>query len=101
MAHAGPATFARIPELLAELRARQLLQEKRPGVFYLKSRAFLHFHDGPEGIVADVRLADDFERIDVTAEAGQLELLDRIDERLASVETRSRTKRTSKRRKAP
>lgn len=56
MRHAGPATLARISPLLGELRSRPVLRERRPGVFYLKSRSFLHFHDDPGGIFADVRL---------------------------------------------
>jgi len=38
------------------------LLERRPGVFYRKSRAFLHFHEDESGLYADVRLADAFER---------------------------------------
>ncbi len=83
MKHAGPSTFARIPHLLGELRARPVLGEMRPGVFYLKSRAFLHFHDDPSGIFADVRLAEDFVRLPVTSRAQQSDLLERIDDCLS------------------
>jgi hypothetical protein len=53
--------------------------EKKRGVFYLKSRSFLHFHEDPKGLFADIREADggdDFERIDVTDAAGQQALFD-------------------------
>lgn len=93
MKHAGPATFARIPLLLEALRARPVLRERRPGVFYLGARAFLHFHDDPSGIFADVRLADEFVRLPVTRREEQLELLDRIDECLAVAESRTAGKR--------
>ena len=66
MRHAGPDTLARIEPLLEELRAREVLRERRPGLFELKSRAFLHFHDDPSGIFADVRLGTDFVRMPVT-----------------------------------
>jgi hypothetical protein len=49
MKHAGPETFVLLASLLEKLRERPLLKEKSPGVFYLKSRAFLHFHDDPAG----------------------------------------------------
>ena len=88
MKHAGPDTLDRISALLAELRERQALREVRPGVFALKSRAFLHFHDDPSGIFADIRLAETFVRLPVTSRTQQLELLDRIDESLSSIESR-------------
>jgi hypothetical protein len=66
-----------------------VLRERRPGVFYLKSRAFLHFHDDPSGIFADVRLADEFVRLPVTSRSEQLDLLERIDDCLSAIESRS------------
>jgi len=89
MKHAGPPTLARISPLLDELRARPALREKRPGVFYLGSRAFLHFHDDPSGIFADVRLADEFLRLPVTSRSDQADLLEQVDGCLAAVEARS------------
>jgi hypothetical protein len=88
MRHAGPDTLARIAPLLAELRRRTVLRERRPGIFELKSRAFLHFHDDPAGVFADVRLAEDFVRLPVTSRSQQADLLDRIDDCLSSVESR-------------
>lgn len=88
MRHAGPDVLARIAPLLGELRARPALREARPGVFELKSRAFLHFHDDPRGIFADVRLADAFVRLPVVTEAQQADLLDRIDACLSTIESR-------------
>ena len=89
MKHAGPATLARISSLLEELRSRPVLRETRPGVFALKSRAFLHFHDDPSGIFADVRLAQDFVRLPVTSASEQADLLARIDDCLSAVESRA------------
>jgi hypothetical protein len=89
MKHAGPATLARISPLLEELRSRPVLREMRPGVFYLKSRAFIHFHDDPNGIFADVRLADDFVRLAVTSSSQQSDLLDQIDDCLSTIESRA------------
>ncbi len=98
MKHAGPGTLARISPLLKELRARPALREKRPGVFYLKSRAFLHFHDDPVGIFADVRLADEFVRLPVTSGSQQTDLLERIDDCLSTIESRSLDRRRQRQR---
>jgi hypothetical protein len=89
MKHAGPATLAKIPGLLAALRANPALRESRPGVFDLRSRAFLHFHDDPAGVFADVRFDTAFVRMRVTSESEQADLLDRIDACLESVGSRA------------
>ena len=69
MKHAGPAALDALEPLLARLRALPGLTEKGRGVFYRRSRAFLHFHEDPTGLHADVRLAgDDFERFRVETE---------------------------------
>ncbi len=77
MKHASASALDALEPLLAELRALPGLVERSRGVFYRRSRAFLHFHEDPRGLFADVRDADDrdFERIDVTGDAGRLRLL--------------------------
>jgi len=67
MKHAGAAALDQIDPLIARIRALPGLKEKSRGVFYIKSRAFLHFHEDPKGLFADVRTADgkDFERFKV------------------------------------
>ena len=86
MKHAGPGVLARISPLLEQLRARPVLRETRPGVFELKSRAFLHFHDDPSGIYADVRLAEGFVRLPVTSSSQQSDLLERIADCVSAIE---------------
>jgi hypothetical protein len=97
MKHAGPATLARIAPLLGELHARSVLRETRPGVFALGSRAFLHFHDDPGGVFADVRLAESFVRMPVTTASEQSDLLERIDECLSAVEGRATDRKRGRR----
>lgn len=78
MRHArDPALEVQEP-LLAQLRALPGLTERSRGTFYRKSRAFLHFHEDPKGLFADLRDAAgaDFERTDVTAPDGRSRLLD-------------------------
>ena len=71
MKHAGPDALDQLEPLLARVRALPGLVEKKRGTFYRKSRAFLHFHEDPKGMFADIRVAgDDFERIDVSDPGG-------------------------------
>jgi hypothetical protein len=91
--HAVPDTLSRIAPLLAQIRARSALREGRPGVFELNSRAFLHFHDDPSGVFADVRLAEGFVRMRVTTSSEQADLPDRIDDCLSTVESRDTERR--------
>jgi hypothetical protein len=57
MKHAGPAALQAIEPLLARLRALPGLVERTPGCFYRSSKAFLHFHEDPSGLHADVKLS--------------------------------------------
>jgi len=89
--HAGPDAIAQLAPLLVRLREREPLQEKRPGVFYLRSRAFLHFHEDAAGLYADVRLDGvDFDRLRVSTRREQAALLRRIANRLAALPTARR-----------
>ena len=86
MKHATPAVLDTIEPLLAEIRALGGLTETSRGIFYLKRRAFLHFHEDPKGLFADVRDAEgrNFERIDITQELGRRALLAAARERLTA-----------------
>ena len=78
MKHATAETLTQIPELLAEIRAVPGLVEKGPGVFYRKGRAFLHFHEDPAGLFADVRPGEEWLRIEVSGVDGQKALIEKI-----------------------
>jgi hypothetical protein len=73
MRHARDQDLDRVDNLLVGLRTLPGLVEKKRGVFYRKSRAFLHFHEDPKGMFADI--SDPDERIDVTEPAGQAALM--------------------------
>jgi hypothetical protein len=76
MKHAGPETFELLGALLREIRAVPGLVERRPGVFYRKSSAFLHFHDDADGPFADLRtVGKDFVRYRVKTATEQKRLL--------------------------
>ena len=78
MKHAGPEALDQLEALLAKLRELPELREKSRGAFYRGSRAFLHFHEDPAGLFADVRFEDDFERLGVTTTKEQDALLRRV-----------------------
>jgi hypothetical protein len=76
MRHITPDRLSDIDALLAELRRVDGLQERSPGVFYVRSRAFLHFHEDGDDVYADVRLdGDEFDRRRVTTRREQKALL--------------------------
>ena len=78
MKHAGSEALDVLEPFLEKLRSLEALHEKKRGVFYRKSRAFLHFHEDPAGRFAHVRLETGWERIDVTRRAQQADVLRRI-----------------------
>ena len=76
MKHAGPAALDQLETILARLRDTPGLIEKKRGVFYVKSRAFLHFHEDPSGLYADIRnAAGDFDRVKLEGQDGEDELV--------------------------
>jgi hypothetical protein len=82
MRHARDCDLDRLEGVLAQIRALPGLVEKKRGVFYRKSRAFLHFHEDPKGMFADI--SDPDERIDVSAPAGQAALVEAARRRLGA-----------------
>jgi hypothetical protein len=79
MKHAGAVVLDQLEPLLGRIRACGGLREKSRGTFYLKSRAYLHFHEDPAGIFVDIRALDgkDFDRMKLDA-AVEAEILARI-----------------------
>jgi hypothetical protein len=75
--HASPADLEPVGDLIEQLRALPGLVEKKPGIFYRGSGAFLHFHHDPTGLYVDVRFApdDEFARLGVTTLTEQRRLL--------------------------
>lgn len=86
MKHAGSVALDELEGLLAQIRTLPGLKEKARGVFYWKSRAFLHFHEDPKGIFADLRDAGghDFDRFDVTRPTDHAGLLEAAAARLGA-----------------
>jgi len=78
--HATTETLAGIDPLLRQIRRIPGLQERKTGTFYRKSKAFLHFHEDPAGLFADVKVDGDWERMPVNGAAERRRLLRRLEE---------------------
>jgi hypothetical protein len=78
--HARQGALDELEPFLERLRAVPGLVEKSRGVFYVRSKAFLHFHEDPSGLHADVRLGPEFSRFRVETAEERDELLTRIQE---------------------
>jgi hypothetical protein len=76
MKHAGPQALEALEPLLEKLRTIPGLVERKRGIFYRGATAFLHFHEDPAGMFADLRSGEDFERYAVNTRAEIARLLD-------------------------
>lgn len=84
MKHAGQSTIEGLAELREQIGACAPLKETKPGIFYYKSRAFLHFHEDGDKIYADVRLTgDDFERFPCSTRKEQASLVKAIRQKFS------------------
>jgi hypothetical protein len=77
--HAGAGALDALSDLLETLRTRAVLVEKRPGIFYLKGSAFLHFHEDRAGLFADLRQGGDWQRLPVNSSDERAEVLALVD----------------------
>lgn len=84
MRHARDDDLDQLEDLLIQLRTLPGLKEKKRGCFYRKSRGFVHFHQDPKGMFADIGGGPNGmdERIDVTDPAGQARLMAAARQRL-------------------
>jgi hypothetical protein len=78
MKHAGREALDQLADLLDDIRKQDALKEKKRGVFYLKSAAFLHFHEDPGGLFADLRAGSTWERLPVTTQTHRRRFLSRM-----------------------
>lgn len=64
----GHTAFKNLIDLIEELeiiRSFEGIKEKKPGIFYLKSSSFLHFHDSDGKRWADVKLKSGWKKVDI------------------------------------
>ena len=78
MPHADEAALQHLLPLLRQLREIRGLREMKPGIFYMKGSAFIHFHTEAGALVADLKKAGGagFDRYPVDTPPGQRKLVD-------------------------
>ncbi|CAN5694105.1 hypothetical protein BH11PSE8_BH11PSE8_13690 [soil metagenome] len=78
MAHADEDALKRLLPLLRQLREIKGLREMKPGIFYIRGAAFIHFHEDAGVLVADLKktTGTGFDRYPVDAPTGQRKLVD-------------------------
>jgi hypothetical protein len=91
MKHAGEEALDALEDLLAQIRQLEGLQEKKRGIFYRRSTAFLHFHEDPAGLFADLRVGDDFQRFSVNTKTERKRLVQSAAKAIHSLERRRGT----------
>ena len=78
MKHAGARALDALNDLLMNLRARTDLVDRRPGIFYVRGRAFLHFHEDRTGLFADLRDGREWRRFSVNDPGERANLLSAV-----------------------
>lgn len=84
MKHASAAALHSLSELLHQIRVKEGIKEKKLGIFYRESKSFLHFHEDPAGLFADLSEGADFSRYPVNTSKERAKLLKAIDQALAT-----------------
>lgn len=82
MKHAGDRDLDRIEDVLAAIRKVGGVKERKRGIFYRGSVAFLHFHVDPAGLFADLKVGGGWRRLRVDTAAGRRSLLSRVGREL-------------------
>lgn len=83
MRHATEAALDRLRDLLQEVRRRHPdLKERKRGAFYRGGQGWLHFHEDPAGLFADLKVAGAWSRHPVNSAAERQAMLHRLAETL-------------------
>jgi hypothetical protein len=83
MKHATPIALDALEPLLGQIRVFDALTERKRGVFYRKSSAFLHFHEDLAGFFADLRTGPVWTRLAATTAKERTALIAEIRRQLA------------------
>ncbi len=78
MARAEADALQKLQPVLRQLREIKGVQETRPGIFYARRDAFIHFHDEAGALFADLKKAGGagFDRYPLETAAQQRKLVD-------------------------
>jgi hypothetical protein len=84
MRHARPDALDVLEDVLSAVRSRTELTERKRGIFYRRSTAFLHFHEDAAGLFADVKVGKQFDRLPVNTPKEREALLAQVADSLGS-----------------
>jgi hypothetical protein len=88
--HAGTDALDQLEALLAKIREFAGVRERKRGAFYRGTSAFLHFHEDPAGLFADLKIGCEFVRFPVNNQHQVEALLSRAaNELIQSAKTES------------
>lgn len=78
MARADTDALASLAPVLRQLRDIKGIREERPGIFYARREAFVHFHGDASGLYADLKKSGGagFDRYPLATPAQQRKLVD-------------------------
>ena len=84
MRHATDSALDKLEGLLSEVRKRHgILRERKRGAFYRGGQGWLHFHEDPAGLFADLKIGGSFVRFRVSTKAEQDALVRELRKSLA------------------
>lgn len=75
MRHAREEALNQLEPLLEKLRELDGLRERKRGAFYRGASAYLHFHEDPSGLFADLKVDGEWKRRQVDSKAQRAALL--------------------------
>jgi hypothetical protein len=78
MPRADTEALGRLAPVLRQLRDIKGVREERPGIFYARREAFVHFHEDASGLYADLKKSggSGFDRYPLATPAQQRKLVD-------------------------
>ena len=91
MRHATDAALDELEDLLQKIRQRHpMLRERKRGAFYKGGQGWLHFHEDPAGLFADVKINGSFARLRVSTKAERGVLLACLRDTLPAGESKKK-----------
>jgi hypothetical protein len=85
MIHATASALDKLEPLLKRLRTFTTLKEKSRGIFYYKSKAFLHFHEDEQGLFADVSINASWTRFSVNSATDYRQLIEVVKTEITAI----------------
>ena len=82
--------------LLNFLRSYEILSEMKPTNFHLNGKGFIHFHDEPDGLWADIFLSKGRLRMPANTASEQADVIGTIETTLESLESGTQKRKIRK-----